>query len=173
MLWRLVTAIGLALMVSGCLTGKEGTEYAVMAQKVGPPRAGLSRIVMMSQKDAWLDRTSCDAKIDSVLLSRLMPGTYVYIDRPAGSHHLVATQTLFPGDSMLDFSTEAGKTYFFSIRPSERSRAMQGGGMAFGLAGMAVMAAASSGSPNQGPVDFVPLQEGQAQVALTELLQAE
>ena len=85
----------------------------------------------------------------------------------------MATQTLFPGDSKLDFSTEAGRTYFFSIRPSERSRAMQGGGMVFGLAGMAVMAAASSGAQNQGPVDFVPLQEGQAATALAELLLAE
>ncbi|XUM20861.1 hypothetical protein ACRAVF_25890 [Bradyrhizobium oligotrophicum S58] len=127
----------------------------------------------MSQKDAWLDRTTCDAKVDGVALSRLIPGTYVYIDRPAGPHHLVATQTLFPGDSVLDFNTEPGRTYFFSIRPSDRSRAMQGGGMAFGLLGMGVMAAASSGADNKGPVDFVPLQEGQARTAMVELLQAE
>ncbi|WP_315756732.1 MULTISPECIES: DUF2846 domain-containing protein [unclassified Bradyrhizobium] len=144
-----------------------------MSQKIGAPRSGHSRIVIMSLKDAWLDRTTCDAKVDGVALSRLIPGTYVYLDRPAGPHHLVATQTLFPGDSVLDFNTEPGRTYFFSIRPSDRSRAMQGGGMAFGLLGMGVMAAASSGADNKGPVDFVPLQEGQARAALAELLQAE
>ncbi len=170
---RALLGLGAALMVSGCLTGKEGTEYAVVSQKIGAPRSGHSRIVIMSLKDAWLDRTTCDAEVDGVALSRLIPGTYVYLDRPAGPHHLVATQTLFPGDSVLDFNTEPGRTYFFSIRPSDRSRAMQGGGMAFGLLGMGVMAAASSGAGNKGPVDFVPLQEGQARAALAELLQAE
>ena len=168
-----VAGMAFAMLLSGCITGRVGTEYAVVAGKVGAPKAGLSRIVILSQKESWLDATSCDAKIDGVALSRLLPGTYVYIDRPAGRHDLVATQTLFPGDSKLDFSTEAGRTYFFSIRPSERSRAVQGGGMVFGLAGMAVMAAASSGHQNQGPVDFVPLQEGQAMPALAELLLAE
>jgi hypothetical protein len=159
---RAFLALGPAFLVSGCLTGKEGTEYAVVSQKIGSPRPGQSRVVIMSLKDSWLDRTSCDAKVDGVALSRLLPGTYVYVDRPAGPHHLVATQTLFPGDSVLDFNTEPGRTYFFSIRPSDRSRAMLGGGMAFGLVGMGVMAAASSGADNKGPVDFVPLQEGQA-----------
>ena len=171
--WRAVAGLGLALLVSGCLTGKEGTEYAVMAQKIGAPRSGQSRIVIMSQKDAWLDRTSCDAKVDGVALNRLLPGTYVYIDRPAGPHHLVATQILFPGDSSLDFNTEPGRTYFYSIRPSDRSRAMQGGAIVFGLVGAGVMAAASSGADNKGPVDFVPLQEDKARPALAELLQAE
>ncbi|UFZ06012.1 DUF2846 domain-containing protein [Bradyrhizobium ontarionense] len=170
---RAFLGLGSAFLVSGCLTGKEGTEYAVVSQKIGSPRPGHSRIVIMSLKDSWLDRTSCDAKVDGVALSRLLPGTYVYLDRPAGPHHLVATQTLFPGDSILDFNTEPGRTYFFSIRPSDRSRAMQGGGMAFGLVGMGVMAAASSGADNKGPVDFVPLQESQAKTVLTELLQAE
>ncbi|MGJ4902797.1 hypothetical protein ACQR0V_14585 [Bradyrhizobium sp. HKCCYLS2058] len=170
---RALLGLGAAFLVSGCLTGKEGTEYAVVSQKIGAPRPGQSRIIIMSLKDAWLDRTTCDAKVDGVALSRLIPGTYVYIDRPAGPHHLVATQTLFPGDSVLDFNTEPGRTYFFSIRPSDRSRAMQGGGMAFGLLGMGVMAAASSGADNKGPVDFVPLQEGQARMVMAELLQAE
>ncbi len=171
--WRAVAGLSLALLVSGCVTGKEGTEFAVVAQKVGPPKAGQSRVVILSQKESWLDATSCDAKVDGVLLSRVLPGTYAYVDRPAGHHHLVATQTLFPGDSTLDFDTEPGRTYFFSIRPSERSRAMQGGGMVFGLVGVGVMAAASSGADNKGPVDFVPLPEQQARPALAELLQAE
>lgn len=170
---RAFLGLGLALLVSGCLTGKEGTEFAVVSQKIGAPRPGHSRIVIMSLKDSWLDRTNCDAKVDGVALPRLLPGTYAYVDRPAGPHHVVATQLLFPGESYLDFSTEPGKTYFYSIRPSERSRAMQGGGMAFGLLGVGVMAAASSGADNKGPVDFVPLQEGQAKAALAELLQAE
>jgi Protein of unknown function (DUF2846) len=173
MKWQGLAGLGLALLVSGCLTGRAGTEYAVVSGKLGPPRPGQSRIVILSQKESWLDATSCDAKIDSVALSRLLPGTYVYIDRPAGKHDLIATQTLFPGDSKLEFSTEAGRTYFFSIRPSERSRAMEGGALVFGLAGAAVMAAASSGAQNQGPVEFVPLQEGQAAPALAELLLAE
>jgi hypothetical protein len=173
MLKRVVVALGLALLVSGCMTGKEGTEFAVVSQKIGAPKPGHSRIVIISQKDSWFDRVMCDAKVDGVAVGRLWPGTYAYLDRPAGQHRLVATQSLFPGDSELDFKTEAGRTYFFSIRPSERFRAMQGGGMVFGLVGAGVMAAASSGADNKGPVDFVPLQDGQARPVLAELLQAE
>jgi len=170
---RAFLGLGAALLVSGCLTGKEGTEFAVVSQKIGSPRPGYSRIVIMSLKDSWLDRTNCDAKVDGVAMNRLLPGTYAYLDRPAGPHHVVATQILFPGETVLDFNTEPGRTYFFSIRPSERSRAMQGGAMVFGLVGAGVMAAASSGADNKGPVDLVPLQDGQARTAMAELLQAE
>jgi hypothetical protein len=167
------SALLLALLVAGCAFGKAGTEYAVVSQKMGLPRAGQSRIILLSQKDSWLDRTSCDAKIDGISLNRLLPGTYASIDRPAGPHHLAATQSLFPGDSMMDFNTEAGRTYFFSIRPSERARALQAGGAVFGLVGFGVAAAASSDAQNKGPVDFVALDEGQARGALAELLLAE
>jgi hypothetical protein len=50
MLWRLAAVVGLGLLVAGCLTGKEGTEYAAMAQKLGLPPPGQSRIVIMSQR---------------------------------------------------------------------------------------------------------------------------
>mgnify|MGYP000002202513 CR=1 FL=1 len=166
---RALLGLGIALLVSGCLTGKEGTEFAVVSQKIGSPRPGYSRIVIMSLKDSWLDRT----KVDDIAMNRLLPGTYAYLDRPAGPHHVVATQILFPGETVLDFNTESGRTYFFSIKPSERSRAMQGGAMVFGLVGAGVMAAASSGADNKGPVDLVPLQDSQARAVMAELLQAE
>ena len=166
---RALLGLGIALLVSGCLTGKEGTEFAVVSQKIGSPRPGYSRIVIMSLKDSWLDRTNCDAKVDDIAMNRLLPGTYAYLDRPAGPHHVVATQILFPGETVLDFNTESGRTYFFSIKP----RAMQGGAMVFGLVGAGVMAAASSGADNKGPVDLVPLQDSQARAVMAELLQAE
>ncbi|MGY3452265.1 DUF2846 domain-containing protein [Bradyrhizobium sp. USDA 4353] len=170
---RAFVGLGFALLVAGCVTGREGTEYAVVSQKIGAPRPGHSRIIIMSLKDSWLERTNCDAKVDGIALNRLLPGTYAYVDRPAGPHHLTATQILFPGETVLDFNTDAGKTYFFSIKPSERSRAMQGGAIMFGLVGAGVMAAASAGADNKGPVDLVPLPEGQARTAMAELLQAE
>ncbi|MDU3133289.1 MAG: hypothetical protein E6699_38120, partial [Bradyrhizobium sp.] len=67
---RALLGLGAALLVSGCLTGKEGTEYAVVSQKIGAPRPGHARIVIMSLKDSWLDRTNCDAKVDGVALPR-------------------------------------------------------------------------------------------------------
>lgn len=173
MLGRLAAVGGLCLLVAGCLTGKVGSESGLTAQMAGWPLSGQSRIVIMSPNDARSHATSCDAKIDGVALTRLLPGTFVSLDLPAGPHQLAATQTMFPGQTKLDFPTEIGKTYFFLILPSERSRAVESGGRSFGLAGMAVMAVASSGADNNGPVEFVPLPEGEARSIMATLLRVE
>jgi hypothetical protein len=173
MLGRLAAVGGLCLLVAGCLTGQPGSEYASAGQAAGWSLQGQTRIVIMSVKDPRSHGTSCDTRIDGVALTRLLPGTFVSLDLPAGPHHLAATRAMFPGDTTLDFPTEPGKTYYFLILPSERSRAVQSGGRTLGLAGMAVMAVASSGADNKGPVEFVPLQEGQARSVMATLLQAE
>jgi hypothetical protein len=61
-----------------------------------------------------------------------------YADRPAGHHQLLATQTLFPGDSKRDIKTESGGTYFFPARTSDRAKAVTGMAFVGGLAGALV-----------------------------------
>jgi len=172
MLGRLGAAIGLALLVSGCVTGKEGTEYAVIMRQIGPPRAGQARVVFLSEKGSR-ESGACELAVDNRTVGRVLPGTYAYADIPAGNHALVATQALFPGNTRMDFSTQAGRTQFFVVRNSDKSKAMAGGALVGGLTGALVMAAVSSNNPNQGPVDIYPLDEPTARLAIADLRQVE
>jgi len=144
-----------------------------MTHKLGPPRAGQARIVVLQEKITAFGATVCDMKLDGDPVGRLRPGTYVYADRPAGRHQLLATETLFPGESKRDITTQSGRTYFFLARTSDRHNAVTGMTMVAGLAGGLVTAAVTSGGDSTGPVDLFPLDEAAARVTLTELQLAE
>ena len=169
MFWRGVVAAGLAALLAGCASDKTGTDYLAMSQKIGPPRPGQSRIVVMSEKAMGLSAAGCDLSVDGNAVGKVKPGTYVYADRPAGKHQMVATQTLFPGDTKRELTTESGRTYFFQIKNSERTNAITGVALVGGLAGALVASAATSGKDNPGPVDFIPLDEATAQTTLANL----
>jgi hypothetical protein len=162
-----------AVLLSSCVTERTGFDYAAMVQKVGPPGAGQSRIVVLQEKGNALGATVCDVNLDGTPVGRLRPGAYVYADRPAGRHQLLATETMFPGESRREITTVSGRTYFFLARPSERHNAVIGMSFAGGLAGMLVASAATSGSDNPGPVDFFPLDEAAARTTIAELQLAE
>jgi uncharacterized protein DUF2846 len=173
--WRGVLFLIVAMPLSGCVSDRAGFDYAAIVQKVGPPHSGQSRIVVLSEKATGIgmDSALCDLKVDGGPASRLKPGTYVYADRPAGRHELVATQTLFPGETKHDVTTVSGRTYFFVAKNSERSRALTGMAMVGGLAGALVASAATAGSDNPGPVDLYPLDEAAARTTIAELQLAE
>lgn len=175
MLGRGVALLFGALLLSGCVTAKVGTDYAAVSQKMGPPRPGQSRIVVLQQKRDGLSMAfcACDVKLDGSPVGKVVVGTYVYADRPAGRHQLVASETLFPGETKRDFSTEPGRTYFFLVKSSARHDAVTGMSMAAGLAGVLVASVATVGSDNLGPAEFVPLDEPTARTTLAELQLAE
>ena len=175
MYWRGVVLSLAAVSLLGCASGRIGADYATMTQKVGPPRAGQARIVLLQEKASGLGYGSCacDMKLDGDPMGRLRPGTYLYADRAAGHHQLLAAETMFPGDSKRDITMESGRTYFFLARVSERHSTLTGMTVAGGLAGMLVASAVTSGSENPGPVDFFPLDEPGARATLAELQLAE
>jgi Protein of unknown function (DUF2846) len=175
MFWRGVALALAAVLLLGCAGERTGADYTGLVQNVGPPRPGQSRIVLLSEKSKGLglDAVVCDVKLDDSPTSRLKPGTYVYVDRPAGRHQLVATQTLFPGETKRDITTQSGRTYFFLAKASERANTLTGMTLAGGLAGMLVASAATSGSDNLGPVDLFPLDEATARTTIAELRLAE
>jgi len=160
-----------AALLSGCVSDGVGTDYAAIVQKVGQPKAGQSRIVVLQEKRQGLSMAlcACDMKLDGNPIGKVTTGTYAYADRPAGWHQLVASETLFPGDTKRDFTTVSGRTYYFLIRSSERHDTVTGGAVAFGLAGALVASAATSGTENQGPAELLPLDEPAAKTALAEL----
>ena len=57
---------------------------------------------------------ACDVKLDGSPIGKVIVGTYAYADLPAGRHQLVATETLFPGETKHDFSTSTWPHLFLS-----------------------------------------------------------
>jgi hypothetical protein len=172
MFWRGVVLSLAAASLVGCASGRIAADYATVTQKVGPPKAGQARIVLLQEKASGLGYASCacDMKLDGDPMGRLKPGTYLYGDRPAGHHQLLAAETMFPGDSKRDITMESGRTYFFLARVSERHSTFTGMTVAGGgLAGMLVTLAVTSGSENPGPVGLFPLNEPGARATLAEL----
>ncbi len=113
------------------------------------------------------------AKGRSAETGRLKPGTYVYSDRPAGRHELIAGETLFPGETKRDITTESGRTYFFLTKTSDRHNSVTGMTLFGGLTGAVVASVVTSGSNNPGPADFFLLNEASARTTIAELQLAE
>jgi hypothetical protein len=175
MFGRGVILVAGALLLAGCVSDGVGTGYAVISQKMGPPKPGQSRIVVLQEKRKGLSMAlcACDVKLDGSPIGKVTVGTYAYADRPAGRHQLVASEMLFPGETKRDFSTESGRTYFFLVKSSARHDSVTGVTMVAGLAGALVASAATAGNDNPGPAEFVPLDEPTARTTLAELQLAE
>ena len=171
MFWRGVIFLTAIVLLSGCVSDRVGTDYAAVAQKVGPPKPGQSRIVVLQEKRDGLSMAlcACEVKIDGGSIGKVIVGTYAYADRPAGRHQLVASEFMFPGDTKRDIVTESGHTYFFLIKASERHNAVTGVTLVGGLAGAVVASVATSGSDNLGPAVFFPLDEASARTTLADL----
>jgi uncharacterized protein DUF2846 len=140
-------------------------------QKIGPPKPGQSRVVVLQEKRQGLSVSvcACDMKLDGQPMGKVIYGSYAYADRPAGRHQLVASETLFPGETTSEFNTESGRTYYFLIRSSERHDAVNTSAVIGGLVGVAAAAIVTSGNQNSGPADIFPLDEAAAKTTLAEL----
>jgi Protein of unknown function (DUF2846) len=151
-----VALLGAAVLLSGCVSDSVGTDYAAIAQKIGPPKSAQSRIVVLQEqrKGVGMAFCACDVKLDGNPIGKVTFGTYVFADRPAGRHQMVADETLFPGETKYDFTTEPGRIYFLLVKTSQRHDSMVGLTMFGGLAGAAVGAIATSGSDNAGPAEI-------------------
>jgi hypothetical protein len=171
MFGRGVALSAAAMLLSGCVSDGVGTDYASVAQKIGPPKSGHSRIVVLQEKRKGLSMSlcACDMKLDGEPIGKVLVGTYAYADRPAGRHRLVASEVLFPGETVRDFTTDSGRTYYFLVRSSERHDAVTGGAMLGGIVGVVATSLVTSGSPNTGPADLFPLDEAAAKTTLVEL----
>jgi hypothetical protein len=170
MFWRVAVLLAVTLLISGCVTAREGADFASTSQKIGPPKAGQARIVVFCEQGyGGLMDEGWDVKLDGQPMSDLKTGTYVYADRPAGRHQLSSAMALFPGVTQHDFTAAPGRTYFFMARMSERARALNASSAAGGLTGLVVASAITSGDSNPGPVEFIPLEETAAREALSNI----
>ena len=56
-----------AVLLSGCVTDQAGTDYASVLQKIGPPKAGHSRVVVLQEKRKGLSMALCACDMSSMV----------------------------------------------------------------------------------------------------------
>jgi hypothetical protein len=160
------------LMLGGCETQRDGLDFSAMARKLGPPKAGHARIVVLREKGfggivdgAW------NVQLDGSPMVGLKTGTFAFADSPNSKHELGATEAAFPGVTRYEITARAGQTYFFVARMSKRKNAMiaAAGATGGGILGLALSTALTSGYDNPGPIDFFPLDEAAARTTIAEL----
>src|SRR5258708_13175202 len=96
-----------------------------MMQKIGPPKGGQARVVVLREKGFGdIVDSGWNVQLDSGPMSGLKTGTYIYADRPAGRHQLTATEAAFPGVTPHHMTPDSGRTYFFVARLTERNSAI-------------------------------------------------
>lgn len=174
MLWRVLVLSIVAVTIAGCVTTRNGADFATTSQKIGPTKSGQARIVVFrEQAYGGLFDQGWDVKLDGQPMSDLKTGTYVYVDRPAGRHQLSSEMAGFPGVTQREIIVTAGRTHFFIAKLSDRARTLNLTSAAGGLTGLIVGTVMTSGDSNPGPLDFIPLEEGAARQAIAELRLAE
>jgi len=159
-----------ATILSGCVTERTGADYSAMSQKIGSPKAGQSRIVVIREKGyAGIADGGWDVRLDGTPMRSLKTGTFVYADRPAGRHELTATMEMFTGTSQYGIMAESGRTYFILAKPSDKATKLNAMSASAGIAGLVVAAAITSNNSNQGPLDFFPLDDAAARDAISDI----
>jgi Protein of unknown function (DUF2846) len=167
MILRMVAVCVMAAMMAGCVSDGAAPDFATLSKNLGPPRPGQARIVLLRPQPFPL--ISFDVKLDGAPLAGLKGRTYVYADRPAGTHHLTGDAIMFPGTTDYVITAQSGRTYFFRVDTSKKSDALTAMGAVGGLAGYAIGAIATSKADNPGPLEFVPLDSAAAMRAMAEL----
>lgn len=174
MLLRGLVLLVAAVFLCGCetTTARSGRDYAETLRKIGPPKAGQARIVVVREKGfGGITDPDFPFALDGVPIRGLKTGTYVYADRPAGQHQFVAEEVDL-GTTRVDFSAQSGQTVFFVARMSERKTAVIANAST-GLLGYGLTLAMTAGYRNQGPLDFMQLEETAARTTIAELRLAE
>lgn len=171
--WRVLVLSVIAAALFGCVTAREGLDFASVSRTAGAPKAGQGRIVVLQEAGyAGIIDYGYPVMLDGEPMGELKTGTFLYRDRPAGHHQLSVEEGGFPGVTRKDISVASGRTHFFLVKASERSKQLQAAQAATGLAGLAVTAIITSQADNPGPVDFVGLDElaGRQEIADLRLI---
>src|SRR6266853_2111648 len=116
MLWRVLALLVVATMMFGCVTAREGVDFASVSQTIGTPKAGQARIVVLREKGyAGLFDHGFAVTLDGEPMGDLKTGTFLYLDRSTGRHQLSVDEFGFPGVTKQDISAAPGRTYFFLV----------------------------------------------------------
>jgi uncharacterized protein DUF2846 len=163
------------LMVFGCAApARNGTSFVATVQKLGPPRTGHARIVVFREKGyAGLIDPGWQIKLDDVPIGDVKTGTFVFADRPAGSHQLSMIGSNLPRPSRQDVNAAAGRSYYFKVDLNEKGRLIMAGSASAGVAGLLLTSVAAAATDERGAYDFTLVDEATARQALAEYSLAE
>jgi hypothetical protein len=164
-LWRLALAVLAAF--TGCAPMRSGATLDAIA----PLKPGLARVFILRERAfGGIFDTGWQAYLDETPMGDLKTGTFVYLDRPPGSHRLYFAR---PGDlfraSQQEVSLLAGRSYYYRLDMNEKGKWISSSGAVAGLTGVLVSSAISAGADERGLFDFTPLNETAAQTAMAEL----
>lgn len=172
MLLRGVALVLGALLLCSCQTERHGLDYSAMSQKVGPPKPGHGRVVLLREKFSSIVDADWPFQLDGEPIRGLKSGTYVYVDRPAGKHQLTASEPGFPGVTEQEIAIQSGRTHFYVVRFSTRKNTYIATASQ-GLLGLALTTVITAGYKNPGPLDFLAVDEAAARTTIAELRLAE
>ena len=169
MLGRGMALLSVALLLSGCMTAKVGTDYAAVSQKVGPPKAGQSQVAVINKSAMGIHG---DSRPDDVYVERFSPKGRCW-----------SAPTALPIDRQVrlksrDRSGVSRRNSAVSRRAAAPCLSRQSSALRDAISGVIARrmtgrrrraAVATSGSANLRPRDFVPLDEPTARPMLAEL----
>jgi Protein of unknown function (DUF2846) len=160
-------ALGLLAMLIGCAPTRTGATLDAIA----PLKPSLARVFVLRDKAyPGMFDTGWQAYLDETPMGDLKTGTFVFVDRPPGSHRLYFAR---PGDlfraSQQEISVLPGRTYYFRLHMNEKGQYIANTNAAAGLAGALVASTVSAAADERGLFDFTPLDEPAARTAMYEL----
>jgi len=158
-------AFALAAALGGCATTQSGTPLSSLATVGGQPK-GMARIVVVRQEPrSWgASNDNFPVKLDGQPLGELSPGTFAYLDCPAGPHQLSADLSGWPGVTRHDFTAAPGRTYYFRASRNEKANSLSVASVISPIGGL--VAAAATYNDRQGPIDLTPISESEAKQAI-------
>jgi hypothetical protein len=170
--WRMALAAVAVAVVAGCASPERtGASFDTLAKNIGAPRAGQARIIVLRDKAyPGIFDVGWQVKLDGAPMGDLKTGSFVYRDRPPGSHVLTFERTgdLFRA-SHNSFAAAPGRTYYFRLDINDKGRGIEASAIVAGLAGALISSAAAAAADDRGLFDFTPLDGAAAREAMAEL----
>jgi hypothetical protein len=163
-------------LLSACASpDRTGATFTALQSRVGQPKPGQGRIVVLRTKAfSGIIDVGWEVRLDNEPMGDLKTGTFVYRDRPAGTHELTFARA---GDlyraSRRTVTVVPGRTYYFRLEMNDKGNAVQASATVAGLAGLLIVSAATSAQDDRGLFDFVPVEGRFAQEAMAEVRLAE
>jgi Protein of unknown function (DUF2846) len=164
---RVPLALGALALLIGCAPTRTGATLDAIA----PLKPSLARVFVLRDKAyPGMFDTGWQAYLDEIPMGDLKTGTFVFLDRPPGSHRLYFAR---PGDlfraSQQEISVLPGRTYYFRLHMNEKGEYIASTNAAAGLAGALVASTVSAVADERGLFDFTPLDEATARAVMVEL----
>ena len=163
----LACSLALVLVFVGCSPIRTGATL----DAIPPIKPGLARIFILRERAfGGIFDAGWQAYLDETPMGDLKTGTFVFLDRPPGSHRLYFAR---PGDlyraSQQEISVLTGRTYYFRLHMNEKGQWIANSQAVAGLTGALLSSAISAAADERGLFDFTPLDEGTAHMIMADL----